>query len=247
MDGLLPEIALKTLADDMACDVGDLLADGNRVTLQESRPLRRHFPLREPGFEAITLGRGSIIRVDPSLLAWAQQTVLPLTSRDLFGATGLHLVHSKLTEHGQGCFGPSPVYLCHTARRWPLPASLELRRLEGNAISSLYVHEELKMALSYYTSGDRPDVLAAAAYCGDHLAGVAACSADSDAMWQVGIDVLPHYRGRGVAKALVSDLTAWILDVGKVPYYCTGMSNLASQRIAIATGYYPAWTVLSSR
>lgn len=38
------------------------------------------------------------------------------------------------------------------------------------------------------------DVLGIGAYDGEKLIGLAACSADCDTMWQIGVDVLPEYR-----------------------------------------------------
>ena len=38
------------------------------------------------------------------------------------------------------------------------------------------------------------DVLGIGAYDRDNLVGFAACSADCDDMWQIGVDVLPEYR-----------------------------------------------------
>lgn len=247
MSELLPEVVLRTLADDMTCDVADLLADANRVTLQSHRPLRRHFPVKTPGLEMVTLGCGTVITTDASLRDWAERELRPMSSGELFGASGLRVISAKLSELGLSAFGPSPVYVCNRARSWPAPQGMRIDRLEGEQIAKLYQHEGLRMALSYYTAGERPDVLAVAAYDGGTLAGVAACSADSDAMWQVGIDVVGEFRGRGLAKALVGDVTHRILELGKIPYYSTGMANVASQRIAIATGYYPAWTALMSR
>ena len=114
----------------------------------------------------------------------------------------------------------------------------------GREIACLYEHNWLKMALSYYVEGDRPDVFAAAAYYDGELAGVAACSADSDEMYQVGIDVAAGYRGRGVGAALVGIVSRWILDQGKVPYYGCGMHNVASMRLAHSVGYVPGWVSL---
>ena len=38
----------------------------------------------------------------------------------------------------------------------------------------------------------------------DKLVGLAACSADCDNMWQIGVDVLPEYRRMGIASSLDS-------------------------------------------
>ena len=73
----------------------------------------------------------------------------------------------------------------------------------------------------------------------------AACSADCGGMWQIGVDVLPEYRRRGVAAALTSRLALEVLARGKVPFYCSAWSNLPSVRNAVRSGFVPAWVELS--
>lgn len=90
------------------------------------------------------------------------------------------------------------------------------------------------------------DMLALAAFDGDKIIGMAGCSADCDEMWQIGIDVLPQYRGQGVASALTSELTQEILARGKVPFYCAAWANIRSVRNAIKSGFRPAWAELTT-
>ena len=35
-----------------------------------------------------------------------------------------------------------------------------------------------------------------------------------------------------------------ILDMGRLPFYGTSMSHIASQRVAYNAGFYPAWAEL---
>ena len=85
------------------------------------------------------------------------------------------------------------------------------------------------------------DVLGMGAYDNGRLVGFAACSADCEEMWQIGIDVLPEYRQKGIASALTSRLTREILERGKVPFYCSAWSNIRSARNAGKSGFIPAW------
>ena len=85
------------------------------------------------------------------------------------------------------------------------------------------------------------DILGIGAYDGDKLVGLAACSADCDSMWQIGIDVLPDYRRQGIAAALTENLAIRILKQGKVPFYCSAWSNVRSVRNAVKSGFIPAW------
>ena len=79
------------------------------------------------------------------------------------------------------------------------------------------------------------------------MIGLAACSADCDSMWQIGVDVLPDYRRKGIASALTSKLALEILKEGKVPFYCAAWSNLKSVRNAIKSGFRPAWIELTAK
>ena len=85
------------------------------------------------------------------------------------------------------------------------------------------------------------------AYDHGRLIGLAGCSADCEAMYQIGIDVLPAYRRKGIAAALTSKLALEIIALGKVPFYCAAWSNLKSVRNAIKCGFRPAWVELTAR
>lgn len=77
--------------------------------------------------------------------------------------------------------------------------------------------------------------------------GMAGASADSKTMWQIGINVLPEYRGRGIGTNLVTLLKNEILNRGKIPFYGTVGSHFHSQNIAINAGFFPAWAELYSK
>lgn len=249
MKGPLPPIVLETFAADLACDVRDLLEERTTITVFRPMPLRRHFPIQPIMLNAMTIGAGAVICVDAETEPWARQTLQPLSPDHVFSQRGLLATLEYLTARGLGVFGPFTSYLCSlaTLRPIPRPQGFRFELLRGEQIATLYPHEGLQMSLSYYLEGDRPDVIAAAAWRGDELAGVAGCSADNDHMWQVGIDTHSPYRNLGLGKSLVYELTRAILDAGKVPYYACGMHNLASQRIAASVGYFPAWTTMCAK
>ena len=103
----------------------------------------------------------------------------------------------------------------------------------------------VKIGLYMFGGALAGGVLGIGAYDGGRLVGLAACSADCDSMWQIGIDVLPAYRRQGIASALTSRLAAEILARGKVPFYCCAWSNIKSARNAIKSGFRPAWAELT--
>lgn len=103
----------------------------------------------------------------------------------------------------------------------------------------------------------RPDVLVLAAYPVDENASGAPAvgespaladpiamvglSDDSPIMRQIGIDVLPAWRGAGIASVLVRDAARLTLAEGYLPFYGTSPSHMLSQRVALNAGLVPTW------
>lgn len=107
----------------------------------------------------------------------------------------------------------------------------------------------------------RPDVLVLAAYPAEENASKASevaaagegdpaladpiamvgMSDDSPIMRQIGIDVLPAFRGAGIASALVRDAARLTLAEGYLPFYGTSPSHMLSQRVAMNAGLVPTW------
>lgn len=73
------------------------------------------------------------------------------------------------------------------------------------------------------------------------LAGdVAAWSAiklKSDDVWEIAVTTEERYRGRGLAKVVVSAATQHIIECGRVPLYVHDESNIPSGRVARSLGY----------
>ena len=73
---------------------------------------------------------------------------------------------------------------------------------------------------------------------------VAAASTDSDALWQIGIDVQSKHSGRGLGAVLTSRVASAVLTHGKVPFYGSRVDNIASRRTAHSAGFYPSWVAV---
>ena len=91
---------------------------------------------------------------------------------------------------------------------------------------------------------DAPDVLGIAAVKDGEILGMAGASADSPLFWQIGINVNPHVGGTHIGSTLVRLLAQDIIAHGAIPYYGTGMSHIASQRVAHHAGFVVAWAEL---
>ena len=124
------------------------------------------------------------------------------------------------------------------------PCAYECRILEQKDFTDLYVPE---WSNALCENRRQLDVLGVGAYDNGKLIAFAACSADCDDMWQIGIDVLPEYRRQGLATALTSKLALEILKRGKVPFYCAAWCNLKSVRNAIKSGFKPTWVEMTAK
>ena len=76
------------------------------------------------------------------------------------------------------------------------------------------------------------------------IVDIAGMSADSEILWQIGIDVVPSARGAGLGRALVGRLTELAFRLGKIPHYAVAVSNIRSNALAVGLGYWPAWSEL---
>ena len=117
-----------------------------------------------------------------------------------------------------------------------------LKVLEQKDFADLYIPE---WSNALCEERKQLDVLGVGAYDNGKLIGLAACSADCENMWQIGVDVLPEYRRQGIASAVTSRLAMEILDHDKVPFYCTAWSNIRSVRNAVKCGFIPTWVEMT--
>lgn len=140
-------------------------------------------------------------------------------------------------------FGHSLYYIpdCNKIKKLPRPDGFEFHIKEGKEIHDLYKISRFENAIQYDINHPRPDVIVIYAMHDNNIVAMAGASADSDLMWQIGIDVLPQFRNKVLATSLVSNLALMIMEQGIVPYYGTASSNIASQSVAYKIGLIPTW------
>ena len=106
----------------------------------------------------------------------------------------------------------------------------------SNALGFSVTRPDVLVLAAYPVEEDTPDAPALA----DPIAMVG-LSDDSPIMRQIGIDVLPAWRGAGIASALVRDAARLTLAEGYLPFYGTSPSHILSQRVAMNAGLVPTW------
>lgn len=222
------EIVYSQLAIDYNCRPEDFNKDGVMFTIAEKQEGRREMPFITHRLEIITMGKSAIVNVSKNMMSFAK--------RKFEGKSNYDILTSKFV------YGVNPYYL---------PDIENIKTIENNSfrfkliydnIQLLYSNKDFHNALQYDADSKRPEVLAAVAYDEEKIVGIACASDDSKTMSQIGVDVLPEYRGNGIAVKLVNMLTIETLDRSIVPYYTTDCANINSQKVAFKSGYIPAWS-----
>ena len=220
------EIAMQQSAEDIGCRTEDLKTDKNvLVPLKMGKNARKY--LKEPiTCSLVSYGNNLVAASVPETWDIVSGYIGKFEFYHCFETPNLHWLDERLSEKGHKVCFMAEYYLPDLNRIPLLSCAYPMRLLTQGDFGALYLPE-----WSNALCKDRKqlDILGIGAYDGDTLVGLAACSADCEEMWQIGVDVLPGYRRQGIASALTSTLTREILNRNKVPFYCTAWSNIGDR------------------
>ncbi|MBP3704620.1 MAG: GNAT family N-acetyltransferase [Clostridia bacterium] len=238
--------AMQQLALEYNAKVKNFTEEGLTLTLPAKPAGVRLYSHDVPFFSMATTGNSVVITADERLHDRIRQIACEANDlHRLYEFQNLRKIDDLLREYGYAVGGT--VHMNLPGAPFPkitLPEGFAYAwfETEDEIAKAFYPNEPFQMALSGEYNPDRPDVIALAAYDNGKIIAVAGASADTKDMWQVGIDVLPEYRGRGLGTALVGALCRRIEEKGCLPFYGTAVANIHSQVIAARCGFYPAWT-----
>lgn len=230
----------KQLAIELNCEPEDFSKKENIITIAKAREGRRIYSEQIPFFSMATLGENAVISADESMKEWLEKWSSDKRGVWLFEQPNIMELYEELKKCGKKLGQSHHMFLPDTGLCNP-QIDFDIAWFEKEDIQSLYGREEFSNALCDEYHEERPDMLAVGAMKGTDIIGLAGCSADTKLFWQIGIDVLPEYRGAGIGTKLVAALKDEIFRRGAIPFYGTGLSNIFSQNIAVNCGFYPAW------
>ena len=162
------------------------------------------------------------------------------------------LLSAPLETTGSELYGPFPRFVGSVDSIGdPVPASgyeFAVQDLEAlsNLLSGLAV-TEWPNAAAQRGLDTRPVQLVSVARHSGAIVGMANATADSDTLWQIGIDVAEQHRGKRLASVLTANLARAIIKRGRVPYHGTTAANVPSMRAALTAGLKVAWVEIVSR
>ena len=235
-------IAMEQSAADIGCRAEDFVSDKSVIVPLKLGPNAKRYYQLPIGCNFISYGSNVVAAATDETADIVAEYISKFEFYHCFETPNMHWLNERLSPLGLTTCFMAEYYLPDVNRLTELPCEYDLKVLEKGQFDNLYLPEWPNALCS-----DRKhlDVLALGAYDGGKLIGLAGCSADADEMWQIGVDVLPEYRRKGIASALTSKLALEILERGKVPFYCTAWSNIRSVRNAVKSGLIPAWAEMT--
>lgn len=236
--------ALAQSAVDYGCSPGDFLRSEPTVVLSQKREGARCYLPLPLTCSLVSYGGCVVAQTSEPLLAPVREFLLRYPPEHCFETPNLYELNRILTPYDHRVCFMAEYFLPDLDRLQRLPCPYPTRLLTQEEFAPLYLPQ---WSNALCEKRRERDVLAVGAYDGGALIGLAGASADCETMYQIGIDVLPAYRRRGVAAALTSALALAILDCGRVPFYCAAWSNLPSVRNALRSGFAPAWAEMTAR
>lgn len=236
------DILCGQLARDYCCHHDEVLDTKNHFT--EYRPIefRRRYHEKDECFLKIAVVNGKVLFTGhQAIVGWCRDNYADTGSEWFFEAKNMHKLNERLYQDGYQIGMVHPFYIADKKSETDT-TGYEIRWYRDSEIEQFRGDDRFNEAYTFCETA--PDIIGVAALKGDKILGMAGASMDSPVMWQIGINVDPMARTNGIGKMLVTLLKNEILEQGKLPYYGTSMSHIASQKVAIGAGFVPAWAEL---
>lgn len=236
------QTAMKQSAADLNSKETDFLEKGNVIVKSGVGPLARKYYKEPIACNLVSYGNNIVASVRDEYREAVEEYIGKFEFYHCFETPNMHWLDERMSRLGQKVCFMAEYFLPDVDKLARLSCDYELKVLEQKDFGALYLPE---WSNALCEARKELDVLGVGAYEDGRLVGLAACSADCDSMWQIGVDVLPEYCRKGIASSLTSNLAMEILERDKVPFYCCAWSNIRSSKNAIKSGFMPAWVEMT--
>ena len=233
------------LALEYNCGPEDFLRRENLLTVPALNPGRRIYEDGPYYFHMATVGGNAVVTADPVLHPFLEKWMGERPGHWLFELPNLKPLERELEKRGYDLTQSYHMFLPRSAHR--KAPQFDLHWYDETGLKRFYGDPRFPNAIMDRFHPERPDRIAVCAYEGEKLMGMAGCSEDAPGWMQIGVDVLPEYRSRGVGTGLVRVLRCRVLEQGQIPFYGTSLSNLHSWNVAVNSGFRPAWVEIGAK
>lgn len=233
------------LAVEFNCSPEDFTKQENVLTLSALNEGRRQYSSEKYFFHMATTGGNAVITADECLHPFLREFMRDKTGHWLFVIPNLLPLEKELNRFGYTLSQTHHMFLPteNILPKRDYPVKWFFGREE---ISRFYGDKRFPNAICEKYLAERPDTIVVCAYDGGEIMGMAGCSEDTAGWQQIGIDVMPEYRSKGVGTYLVTLLKNELLKRGDIPFYGTSVSNYHSWNIALNCGFRPAWVEIGA-
>ena len=235
----------KQLTKDYNCSINDFNNKNNLITDMKLLEGRRQYSNDEEILKILIFDGKAIVCADECIKEWCVENLSNIPGEWMYLYSVLRRIDNKLNEFGYEIDNTHHYYL-PKENNDNIELVNNIKWYEKEEINQFNGDNRFDEAFAF--NNNYPDVLAVALLDdnGDILA-MAGASEDCETMWQIGINVLQSEQGKGFGKKLVNILKNEILKRGKIPFYGTVESHIISQKVAIQSGFYPAFAELKIR
>lgn len=238
------KIAMEQSAVDLNCAAEDFLSDKNKTVISKDNIGARKYLKLPFEMNIVSYGRNVVASVSQRLFERVGEYIEKHPFYRLFETPYINLLSEILREYSLKLCFMAEYFLPDMNELKERETEFETRILEKDDLEKLY---DGRWENALCEERKELDEIGLGAYDAGELIALAGCSADCEDMMQIGIDVLPKYRRKGIGSALTANLALEIIRRGKVPFYCAAWSNIPSVRNAVKSGFRPSWIELTAK
>lgn len=235
------DILVKQLAVDFCTDEKSVLSKENIFTEYKRLEGRRIFQEGECYLKVASVNGKILASGKKDIIDWVRDKYKDGNGAWFMDMEYLHKLEAGLSKFGCKIGQAHPFYIA-TEKSGVDTKGYEIRVFTGKELEQFRGDERFGEAFLFAAAPK--DEIGVGAYKDGMILGMAGATSDSDMMWQIGINVMPEAGGIGIGTMLVAIIKNEILNRGKLPFYGTSMSHIASQRVALGAGFVPAWSEL---
>ena len=245
IDSEYMEKTLRQFALDYNVDGGEWITD--KIHLSPVRVLEgaRIHVKHDTFFKAAIIMGKAYVMADEKMHPWVKEILAEEPPEWWCDFKNLKKLESELNKYGREIFDTHIYFLPSEEPTMERPR-FAIKWFEKEELEQ-FRNDKRFNTYSLSFSPTQPDVLAVVAYDKKEPIAMAGCSEDGAYLWQIGVDCVAGYEGRGLAGNLVTLLKQEIIARGKVPYYGTAESHAVSRNVAIGSGFLPAWCEIQVR
>lgn len=230
------EILEEQLALDYDCSIGEVQSGENIFRPMKKNPGARPVADEDCMLKIAVYKEKLLVMADERILDWCREAFADRKGTWLSEPMSLIRIHQKLREYGQNLVDAHHYYI-PAQKQTMTPKRFDVKWYEKEEIEVFREDDRFDEALLF--DEETPDMLAVCAVEGETILGMAGATKDAERMWQIGVNVTPEGRGKGVGTYVTSLLKERLLEQGIIPFYSTVESHIKSQRVAFASGFEP--------